>query len=66
MPYLTDDPKCPKCGQAMLPIEVTAAIPGYIEHDKRPKSGERIDPKIAFPLEMHRCGNCRYVEFFAG
>jgi hypothetical protein len=50
----------------MLPIEVTAAIPGYIEHDKRPKSGERIDPKIAFPLEMHRCGNCRYVEFFAG
>ena len=65
MPYLTDDPKCPKCSHPMQLLEVTCAIPKYVEHDKRPAGGDSIDAKTVFPLEVYRCSNCRYVEFVA-
>lgn len=65
MAHQTDDPRCPKCSHPMQLLEITCAIPKYVEHDKRPADGASIDAKTAFPLEVHHCSNCRYVEFFA-
>jgi len=63
MPYFTDAPKCPKCSHAMEPLRKTCAIPAKYSGD--PDAMTAISFEQAFPVEVHYCPHCRFVEMFA-
>jgi len=48
----------------MKSLDCSVGLPRYIDPILEPGNKELIDTKIVFPVEMHTCEKCGYIEFF--
>ncbi len=60
---MSEEKICPKCGASMFKPDQESILPAHRDTEK--VSGGAVSPTQGFPLQVHCCRKCHFVELYA-
>lgn len=58
------DRQCPKCYTDRTLLDTTFAIPGHLDPQAKPDTGECVNRTSALPVRLVFCPCCHFIEMY--